>query len=126
MFISGEYDEFKYDGGIVEFVKFLNEGVQPINNDVAYFFDEEGPIQVEVALQYNDQNYETLLGYVNDIQTEDGGTHIVGFKTGLTKVLNDYAKENNLLKNLTITGEDVREGLTAVMLVKHPEPQFIQ
>ncbi|MGC8663261.1 MAG: DNA topoisomerase (ATP-hydrolyzing) subunit B [Thermoplasmata archaeon] len=121
---SGEYDEFKYDGGIVEFVKFLNEGVQPINNDVAYFFDEEGPIQVEVALQYNDQNYETLLGYVNDIQTEDGGTHIVGFKTGLTKVLNDYAKENNLLKNLTITGEDVREGLTAVMLVKHPEPQF--
>ncbi|MDP8011488.1 MAG: DNA topoisomerase (ATP-hydrolyzing) subunit B [Thermoplasmata archaeon] len=121
---NGNVDEFKYDGGIVEFVKFLNEGVQPIHNDVAYFSDEENQIQVEIALQYNDQTYETVLGYVNDIQTEDGGTHVVGFKTGITKVLNDYAKENNLLKNLTITGEDVREGLTAVILVKHPEPQF--
>lgn len=121
---NGNVDEFKYDGGIVEFVKFLNEGVQPIHNDVAYFSDEESQIQVEIALQYNDQTYETVLGYVNDIQTEDGGTHVVGFKTGITKVLNDYAKENNLLKNLTITGEDVREGLTAVILVKHPEPQF--
>jgi len=121
---SGNAEEFKYDGGITEFVKFLNEGVQTVHPDVANFYDEEGPIQVEVALQYNDQTYETLLGYVNDIQTEDGGTHIVGFKTGLTKVLNDYARENDLLKNISITGEDVREGLTAVILVKHPEPQF--
>jgi len=121
---NGNTDEFKYDGGIVEFVKFLNEGVQPVHPDVANFYDEEGQVQVEVALQYNDQTYETLLGYVNDIQTEDGGTHVVGFKTGLTKVLNDYAKENDLLKNLTITGDDVREGLTAIILVKHPEPQF--
>jgi len=81
---SGNAEEFKYDGGITEFVKFLNEGVQTVHPDVANFYDEEGPIQVEVALQYNDQTYETLLGYVNDIQTEDGGTHIVGFKTGLT------------------------------------------
>ncbi|MGC8565028.1 MAG: DNA topoisomerase (ATP-hydrolyzing) subunit B [Thermoplasmata archaeon] len=121
---SGNAEEFKYDGGITEFVKFLNEGVQTVHPDVANFYDEEGPIQVEVALQYNDQTYEILLGYVNDIQTEDGGTHIVGFKTGLTKVLNDYARENDLLKNISITGEDVREGLTAVILVKHPEPQF--
>lgn len=121
---NGNTDEFKYDGGIVEFVKFLNEGVQPVHPDIANFYDEEGQVQVEVALQYNDQAYETLLGYVNDIQTEDGGTHVVGFKTGLTKVLNDYAKENNLLKNLSITGDDVREGLTAIILVKHPEPQF--
>lgn len=121
---NGNTDEFKYDGGIVEFVKFLNEGVQPVHPDVANFYDEEGQVQVEVALQYNDQTYETLLGYVNDIQTEDGGTHVVGFKTGLTKVLNDYAKENDLLKNLSITGDDVREGLTAIILVKHPEPQF--
>ncbi len=121
---SGNAEEFKYDGGITEFVKFLNEGVQTVHPDVANFYDEEGPIQVEVALQYNDQTYETLLGYVNDIQTEDGGTHVVGFKTGLTKVLNDYARENDLLKNISITGDDVREGLTAVILVKHPEPQF--
>lgn len=121
---TGNRDEFKYDGGIIEFIKFLNEGVQPIHPDIAYFQDAENDIQVEVAFQYNDQTYETLLGYVNDIQTEDGGTHVVGFKSALTKILNDYGKENGLLKNLNITGEDVREGLTAVILVKHPEPQF--
>ena len=75
-------------------------------------------------MQYTDSTYETFLGYVNDIQTEDGGTHMIGFRIALTRVFNDYAKENNLLKDFTITGDDIREGLTAVLLVKHPEPQF--
>ncbi|MEM4313945.1 MAG: DNA topoisomerase (ATP-hydrolyzing) subunit B [Thermoplasmata archaeon] len=117
-------EEFKYDGGLVEFIKFLNEGVQPLHNDIIYFEDNENEIKVEAAMQYTDSTYETFLGYVNDIQTEDGGTHMIGFRIALTRVFNDYAKENNLLKDFTITGDDIREGLTAVLLVKHPEPQF--
>ena len=117
-------EEFKYDGGLVEFIKFLNEGVQPLHNDIIYFEDNENEIKVAAAMQYTDSTYETFLGYVNDIQTEDGGTHMIGFRIALTRVFNDYAKENNLLKDFTITGDDIREGLTAVLLVKHPEPQF--
>ncbi|MEM3600262.1 MAG: DNA topoisomerase (ATP-hydrolyzing) subunit B [Thermoplasmata archaeon] len=119
-----QVEEFKYDGGLVEFIKFLNEGVQPLHNDIIYFEDNENEIKVEAAMQYTDSTYETFLGYVNDIQTEDGGTHMIGFRIALTRVFNDYAKENNLLKDFTITGDDIREGLTAVLLVKHPEPQF--
>jgi len=121
---NGLSEEFKYDGGLIEFVKFLNEGVQAIHDDVLYYEDQEENIKVEVALQYTDAPYETLLAYVNDIQTEDGGTHVAGFRMALTRVVNDYAKENNLSRDLTITGDDIREGLTAIILVKHPEPQF--
>jgi len=117
-------EEFKYDGGLIEFIKFLNEGNNPLHNDVVYFKDSEDNIILEVAFQYSDQQHETLLSYVNDIYTEDGGTHVVGFKTALTKAINDYGKKNNLLKDITITGEDIREGLTCVILLKHPEPQF--
>jgi DNA gyrase subunit B len=121
---NGLSEEFKYDGGLIEFVKFLNEGVHAIHDDVLYYEDQEENIKVEVALQYTDAPYETLLAYVNDIQTEDGGTHVAGFRMALTRVVNDYAKENNLSRDLTITGDDIREGLTAIILVKHPEPQF--
>ncbi len=117
-------EEFKYDGGLIEFIKFLNEGNNPLHNDVVYFKDSEDNIILEVAFQYSDQQHETLLSYVNDIYTEDGGTHVVGFKTALTKAINDYGKKNGLLKDITITGEDIREGLTCVILLKHPEPQF--
>ncbi len=116
-------EEFKYDGGLVEFVKFLNEGNNPIHDDIINFSESNDSVYVEIAIQYSDSPYETLLGYVNDIHTEEGGTHVVGFKTALTKVINDYIKENNL-GEINITGEDVKEGLTAIILVKHPEPQF--
>ncbi|MGC8598882.1 MAG: DNA topoisomerase (ATP-hydrolyzing) subunit B [Thermoplasmata archaeon] len=121
---TGTEEVFKYDGGLVEFVRFLNEGVQPLHEDVIYFEDQENDVRVEVAMQYTDAPYETLLGYVNDIQTEDGGTHVAGFRMALTRVLNDYAKENSMAKDISITGDDIREGLTAIILVKHPEPQF--
>ncbi|MGC8646907.1 MAG: DNA topoisomerase (ATP-hydrolyzing) subunit B [Thermoplasmata archaeon] len=121
---NNRMEEFKYDGGLVEFIKFLNEGNNPVHTDVIYFRDSENEIILEVAFQYSDQQHETLLSYVNDIYTEDGGTHVIGFKTALTKAVNDYGKKNNLLKDITITGEDIREGLTCVILIKHPEPQF--
>ncbi len=116
-------EEFKYDGGLVEFIKFLNEGINTIHEDIINFSESSDSIYVEVAIQYTDSSYETMLGYVNDIHTEEGGTHIVGFKTALTKVINDYIKENGL-SDINITGEDVKEGLTAIILLKHPEPQF--
>ncbi len=116
-------EEFKYDGGLVEFVKFLNEGNNPIHEDIINFSESDDSVYVEIAMQYTDSPYETLLGYVNDIHTEEGGTHVVGFKTALTKVINDYIRENNL-GEINITGDDVKEGLTAIILVKHPEPQF--
>ena len=121
---NNKMEEFKYDGGLVEFIKFLNEGNNPVHPDVIYFRDSENEIILEVAFQYSDQQHETLLSYVNDIYTEDGGTHVIGLKTALTKAVNDYGKKNNLLKDFTITGEDIREGLTCVILIKHPEPQF--
>ncbi len=122
---SGKKEVFKYDGGIVEFVKFLNEGYNPIHRDVVYGKDEQDGIIVEFAMQYNDSTSENLLAFVNTIHTVEGGTHVSGFRSALTKVINDFAKSRNLLKGIdSLQGEDVREGLTAVIHVKHPNPQF--
>lgn len=121
---------FRYDGGITSFVSYLNENKSPLFPTPIYFKGErqgdDGMIEFEVALQWNDGYNETILSYVNNIATHQGGTHLTGFSTALTRVLNQYIKTHNLLKNdkMGITGEDMREGLTAVISTKVANPQF--
>ena len=118
-------ETFHYEGGIKEFVKYLNKNKDAIHNDVIYFEIIKETCEVEVAMQYTDSYSELVLGYANNINTTDGGTHIVGFKSALTRVFNDYGKKNKTLKeNDTLSGDDVREGLTAIVSVKLAEPQF--
>ncbi|MBM7855835.1 DNA gyrase subunit B [Desulfohalotomaculum tongense] len=118
--------KFYHQGGIKDFVKHLNKNKNVINNKVIYFNGAKEHVLVELAIQYNDTYTENLLSYANNIRTIDGGTHEVGFRTALTRVINDYARKHNLLKNnqSNLLGEDIREGLTAVISVKVPEPQF--
>jgi len=119
-------DRFRYDGGIREFVAYLNETKAPLHEDVIYFEDETDGIHVEVATQATDELQGSIHAFANNINTREGGTHLTGFKTALTRVVNDYATDNDLLGDLdeTLTGEDIREGLTAVISIKHPDPQF--
>ncbi len=121
---SGKRDEFLYEGGIIEFVKYLNEGSTVLHKEVIYGNEAQGGTVVEFALQYNDSTSENLLAFVNTINTIEGGTHVAGFRSALTKVINDFAKEHKISKDITLQGEDVREGLTAVIHVRHPNPQF--
>ena len=118
--------EFKYDGGIVSFVEHLNRNKTVLHRKPIYIEKERDGIKVELALQYNDGYAETVFSFANNINTQEGGTHLVGFKSALTRSTNDYAKRNNLLKNEkgSLGGEDVREGLTAVLSVNLREPQF--
>ena len=116
---------FEFSGGIVSFVEYLNKNKNPLHNKVVYFEKLQDEVNVEVALQYNDGYAETMFSYANNINTIEGGTHLSGFKSALTRAINQYAKSKNLLKdNIAITGDDVREGLTAVISVKVPNPQF--
>ena len=118
-------ETYHYEGGIKEFVKFLNKNKDAIHEEVIYFEIIKETCEVEVAMQYTDSYSELVLGYANNINTTDGGTHIVGFKSALTRVFNDYGKKNKILKeNDTLSGDDVREGLTAIVSVKLSEPQF--
>ena len=118
-------ETFHYEGGIKEFVKYINKNKDAIHNDVIYFEIVKETCEVEVAMQYTDSYSELVLGYANNIHTTDGGTHIVGFKSALTRVFNDYGKKSKILKeNDTLSGDDVREGLTAIVSVKLSEPQF--
>ena len=123
---SGEVDRYLYEGGVQEFVRFLNEGRSALHPDPIYLQGERDEVVVEVALQYNDSYQETLFTYANNIKTDEGGTHLVGFRSALTRTINNYAARNNLLKNVkfNISGEDTREGIAAVVSVKVPEPQF--
>ncbi|AZH25838.1 DNA topoisomerase (ATP-hydrolyzing) subunit B [Haloplanus aerogenes] len=123
---DGEAVSFRYEGGIREFVEYLNETKTALHDDVIYFEDEEDDIAVEVAMQATDELQGSIHAFANNINTREGGTHLTGFKTALTRVVNDYATDNGLLGDLdgTLKGEDVREGLTAVISVKHPDPQF--
>jgi DNA gyrase subunit B len=123
---EAQSETFKYDGGIREFVEYLNETKTPLHTDVIYFEDEAEDIQVELAMQATDELQGSIHAFANNINTREGGTHLTGFKTALTRFVNDYASENNLLGDLdeNLKGEDVREGLTAVISVKHPDPQF--
>ncbi|MBE7021918.1 MAG: DNA topoisomerase (ATP-hydrolyzing) subunit B [Ruminococcaceae bacterium] len=118
--------DMKYDGGIREFVNFLNKSKTALHEQVIYFEAERDDVVVEVALQYNDSYSETIVSFANNINTTEGGTHETGFKTALTRIINDYAKSHNLLKDSdkALSGEDVREGIAAVISVKVHEPQF--
>jgi DNA gyrase subunit B len=119
--------EFKFDGGVKEFVTYLNKNKTTINKEPIYFEGERENVLVEVALEYNDGYSEAMFSFVNNINTREGGTHLVGFKSALTRTLNDFLKKNpKYAKKLdeNLSGDDVREGLTAVVSVKVPEPQF--
>ena len=117
-------ETYHYEGGIKEFVKFINKNKDSIHEEVIYFEIIKETCEVEVAMQYTDSYSELVLGYANNINTTDGGTHIVGFKSALTRVFNDYGKKSKILKeNDTLSGDDVREGLTAIVSVKLAEPQ---
>jgi DNA gyrase subunit B len=132
---TGEGNAFSFDGGIREFVRYLNETRTTLHDDVVYFDDEQeveteegdaGVVQVEVAMQATQGVQGSLHAFANNINTREGGTHMTGFKTALTRVVNDYATSHGLLRDIdgTLKGEDIREGLTAVLSIKHPDPQF--
>lgn len=117
---------FEFKGGLAAFVEYLNENKTPLFKKPVYVERTRENVHIEVALQYNDTYQENIFSYVNNINTIEGGTHLVGFKTALTRSINNYAAKNNLLKNVnfTIQGEDTREGITAVIAVRVPDPQF--
>ena len=116
---------FLYDGGIREFARYLNETKTVLHDDVIYYADSADDIRIEVALQATEELQGSIHAFANNINTREGGTHLTGFKTALTRVINDYAREENLLGDFdSLKGEDVREGLTAVISIKHPDPQF--
>ena len=123
---NGDRETFRYDGGIREFVGYLNETRTPIHEEVIYFADEADDVHVEVAMQATEELQGSVHAFANNINTREGGTHLTGFKTALTRVVNDYANEHGLVDDLdaNLKGEDVREGLTAVISIKHPDPQF--
>ncbi|GIW23522.1 MAG: DNA gyrase subunit B [Candidatus Sericytochromatia bacterium] len=124
--IENKREDFLYEGGVKSFVSYLNENKEPIHKEIGYFQGIKDNVSVEIALQYNSGYSETVLGFANNINTVDGGTHITGFRSALTRVINDYARKFNLLKESesNLSGEDVREGLTAIVSVKIPDPQF--
>lgn len=119
-------DDFFYEGGISEYVKYLNKAKQSLHESVIYVEGEEEDIVVEVALQYNDGYSSSLYSFCNNINTAEGGTHEDGFKLALTKIINNYAKSKNMFKkeDESLVGDDVREGITAIISVKHPDPQY--
>jgi DNA gyrase subunit B len=123
---TNHHIEYRYDGGIKEYVDFLNKNKNPIHEDVIYIEGEEEGIIVEVAMQYNDGFIPNLYSFCNNINTHEGGTHEEGFRSSLTRIINNYAKEAGLLKkdDESLMGDDVREGLTAIISVKHPDPQY--
>ena len=120
------HDEFHYEGGVKEFVQYLNRGKTPLYSDTIYCEGEREDVYVEVSMQHNDAYTENIYSFVNNINTPEGGTHLTGFKNALTKTLNDYARKNKLLKESenNLSGEDIREGLTAIISVKVKNPQF--
>ncbi len=123
---DGVKDFFHYEGGIKEFVHYLNNKKEPLHEDIIYTEGKKEKVMVELSLQYTDSYNENIFSFVNNINTIEGGSHLVGFKTALTRVINDYAKKYSLLKenDVAITGEDIREGITAILSIKIPNPQF--
>ncbi|MDP3966368.1 MAG: DNA topoisomerase (ATP-hydrolyzing) subunit B [archaeon] len=123
--IRDKEEEFHAEGGVMDFVKWLNKSKEVLHPKPVYFKKEVDNTSIEVGIQYNSGYQENIFGFVNTINTVEGGTHVSGLKTALTRVVNDYVKKKNLLKgDETLMGEDVREGLTAIVSIKIPEPQF--
>ncbi len=122
----GYKEVFQYEGGITDFVRYVNKNKEPLHDKIIYFEGEKDNVQIEIAIQYTEVYVENLFSYVNNIHTIDGGTHEAGFKSALTRVVNDYAKKYNYFKNgiASLAGEDIREGMTAIINAKVPEPQF--
>ena len=123
---SEKHHDFHYEGGIASFVEYLNRAKTPIHPKPIYFTGAREGVEIEVAIQYNDGYDEKVFSFANNINTHEGGTHLIGFKAALTRTMNTYAGANNLLKNIktSVSGDDLREGMTAVISVKVPEPQF--
>jgi DNA gyrase subunit B len=123
---NGNENIFVYDGGIKSFVEYLNSNKIVLNKEPIYFFKTKNTTTIEVAMQYNDSYNENIFSFVNNINTIEGGTHLSGFRSGLTRSVNEYIKKNENFKNknLKLSGEDIREGLTAVISIKIPNPQF--
>ena len=123
---TGAHESFYFEGGIRSYVKRLNNGKEVLSDDIFYVEKKIEDSEVEIALQYNDTFSEILKPFANNVLTPDGGMHVVGFRSGLTRTINDYARKNGLLKEKeeNLSGDDIKEGLTAVILVKLPDPQF--
>ncbi|HMP06048.1 MAG TPA: DNA gyrase subunit B, partial [Lacipirellulaceae bacterium] len=121
---SGQSETFQYDRGIVEYVEWLNRASEPAHKEVVHIEGQFDTAEIDVAFQYSGEYTENVHCYVNNINTHDGGTHLTGFRTALTRTLNAYGKRENLFKDIVPTGEDFREGLTAVISVRIPDPQF--
>src|SRR5713226_3755730 len=125
---SDKSAEFRFTGGIAEFVKHLNKGKQVLHDSPVYMEGKKDTVEIEIALQYNDSYTENVFAFANTINTVDGGTHLSGFRSALTRTINNFASSSNMLKEqkdeVSITGDDVREGLVAVVSVKLPQPQF--
>jgi len=123
---EGKSHDFHYEGGIVSFVEYLNRARTSLHPKPIFFAGEKGGVEIEIAMQYNDSYDEKLYSFANNINTHEGGTHLIGFRGALTRTMNSYAAANELLKKekVAISGEDLREGLTAVISVKIPQPQF--
>ncbi|RKY68837.1 MAG: DNA topoisomerase (ATP-hydrolyzing) subunit B [Candidatus Latescibacterota bacterium] len=123
---SGKQHVFQYDGGISSFVEYLDEERSPLHRPPRYFKRQRDSVSVELAMQYTESYSENIFTYVNNVNTVEGGTHLIGFKAALTRVLNAYAQRENMLKAMktSLSGEDVREGLTVVLSIKMPDPQF--
>ena len=121
---TGEEDTFQYEHGILQFVEYLNRASEPVHNDIIYIAGRFESVDIEIAVQYSSEFTENVHSYVNNICTIEGGTHVSGFRSALTRTLNNYGRKGNLFKKMTPTGDDFREGLTAVISVRVPEPQF--
>jgi DNA gyrase subunit B len=121
---EGREESFYYEGGLREFVRHLNQGKDPLHEDVVHVVHDSGSMSCEIAIQYNSAYLENVFSFANNINTVEGGTHLSGLRAALTRTMNTYGKDRGLLKDLVPTGQDYREGLTAVVSVKLPEPQF--
>lgn len=124
--ITEKSNSFRFKGGLISFIEYLTENKEVLHKKPVYFHSARDTTEIEIVLQYTGAYAENILSYVNNIHTLEGGTHLIGFKTALTRSINSYAQKNNLIKNshVSLLGEDVREGLTAVLSVKLPDPQF--
>ena len=121
---TGKKESFHYDGGVSEFVQYLNRSKTPLHPTPIRISGERNGVSIDIAMQWTDGYNEEIDSFVNTIYTPEGGTHLTGFRTSLTKTVNDYGKANNLLKDIVLDGSDIREGLTAIVSIKMSEPQF--